>query len=740
MFNHRSLAALLGMALGLAVVARPAEASFHLMDISEVLVGFGGDCRIQAVELRMRSPGQTQVNGHDVFFRDANDGPLGSFRLTRNMANGASGAHILIGTAEFAAISSVAPDFVMTEPFLRPQGGRVAFDAASASSAADSVAYGAYSGNNGGHGLPAAALSVASGLSLQRTAAGVNNAVTFALAAPTLTNNAEEEATLSSPAPTCLLTDDFADDANWDIPEPNAGLDLASCGQDVVIDIGVVEVAGGRLLVRPSLTPVPGVDAPLGIVGLSTDAAAAFATRPSYRVEFDFLAQPGILGAAFFIGQHHSFDADERTMSVGPGDSGGGFGFTISFDCPHALDRNCNHLHADLRTFCLQEVGIASEDSANFPGGLLTVSNERYTAILDAEGDDVAGPYTMSVKVFRAADPEPQDYLGTWKVAEGLGVSEDPEFDHGVLMVSIGAADAALEISDLSACEIPARNRHVRCLTCTRDIAGRVIAAWQNAAGEEEGAIEIWIDGVLVDTLDGDATEYEIEDPPERDFTIEVVNGSCIGVTCDVCFNDPPVVAIDGPSEAVLDLETGSVTVRLDASASTDGDDGSQGLFAVWTVTESPPGAQADVLIVDAEGLVIDLTVDTNGDYAVSLTVSDTGCPDDLEFAETTVVHDLRVAAIVTDIFFRRGDVDRNRVLELTDAVSTLNFLFLGGPPPRCFDAADSDDNGVVELTDAVRSLGFLFLGNPPPPAPGPMECGADPTADALAECDYDAC
>ena len=43
---------------------------------------------------------------------------------------------------------------------------------------------------------------------------------------------------------------------------------------------------------------------------------------------------------------------------------------------------------------------------------------------------------------------------------------------------------------------------------------------------------------------------------------------------------------------------------------------------------------------------------------------------------------------------FLRGDATADGNLNLTDAVFTLNHLFLGGPAPDCADAADADDNG----------------------------------------------
>jgi PKD repeat protein len=84
--------------------------------------------------------------------------------------------------------------------------------------------------------------------------------------------------------------------------------------------------------------------------------------------------------------------------------------------------------------------------------------------------------------------------------------------------------------------------------------------------------------------------------------------------------------------------------------------------------------------------------------------------------------------------FFVRGDTDLNGVVELTDAVAILGYLFTGAGAPRCLDAADATDDGALNLTDAIFTLNFLFKSEryPAPPYPEP---GMDPTGDALPEC-----
>ncbi len=81
---------------------------------------------------------------------------------------------------------------------------------------------------------------------------------------------------------------------------------------------------------------------------------------------------------------------------------------------------------------------------------------------------------------------------------------------------------------------------------------------------------------------------------------------------------------------------------------------------------------------------------------------------------------------------FERGDANRDGDADVSDALFTLNFLFVAGSPARgCFDAADANDDGILDISDPLALLGFLFLGSPvlPPPV---GDCGFDPTPDGL--------
>ena len=91
---------------------------------------------------------------------------------------------------------------------------------------------------------------------------------------------------------------------------------------------------------------------------------------------------------------------------------------------------------------------------------------------------------------------------------------------------------------------------------------------------------------------------------------------------------------------------------------------------------------------------------------------------------------------------FIRGDCNDDASVDVADAIFLLLFNFGGQAPPTCLDACDMNDDGMLfgQVTDSIAVLRYLFLNDPPPLAPGPFECGPDPTSDALDCAVYDSC
>lgn len=79
---------------------------------------------------------------------------------------------------------------------------------------------------------------------------------------------------------------------------------------------------------------------------------------------------------------------------------------------------------------------------------------------------------------------------------------------------------------------------------------------------------------------------------------------------------------------------------------------------------------------------------------------------------------------------FVRGDANGDSLVNLSDPVQMLFYLFNGGPG-SCLDGADANDDGAVNLSDPILTLAYLFSGGAPLPPPFPI-CGTDPTLDGL--------
>jgi hypothetical protein len=95
-----------------------AYASFHIMQIEQVIGGVNGDTSAQAIQLRMRAAGQNFVSQARLVVRDAAGlNPILVKDLTTDVANGAAGDRVLIVSSTFTNLTTPAtlPDFVMTQ-------------------------------------------------------------------------------------------------------------------------------------------------------------------------------------------------------------------------------------------------------------------------------------------------------------------------------------------------------------------------------------------------------------------------------------------------------------------------------------------------------------------------------------------------------------------------------------------------------------------------------------------------
>ena len=110
-----------GLSLLLATLAvaisSPARASFHLMQIEQVIGSVNGDAGSQAIQLRMRALGENFVSfGRLRAWDAAGANPVVIMAPTTSVPNGAAGSRVLFATSTFANTFGPTPDFIITNP------------------------------------------------------------------------------------------------------------------------------------------------------------------------------------------------------------------------------------------------------------------------------------------------------------------------------------------------------------------------------------------------------------------------------------------------------------------------------------------------------------------------------------------------------------------------------------------------------------------------------------------------
>jgi len=118
MITRRSVPLLFTL-LACTIGAHPAHATFHLMQIEQVIGGVNGDVNAQAIQLRMRANLENQVQQARIRAWDAAGlNPVLIVDMGSPVANATTGDRVLIATSTFQNYLSpaVAPNFIMTNP------------------------------------------------------------------------------------------------------------------------------------------------------------------------------------------------------------------------------------------------------------------------------------------------------------------------------------------------------------------------------------------------------------------------------------------------------------------------------------------------------------------------------------------------------------------------------------------------------------------------------------------------
>lgn len=122
----------LWIALGIGALTAPAaQATFHIMQIEQVMGGACGDVTAQAIQLRMRVASQNVVSAARLVARDAaGANPVVLIAFPSNVSGSSAGSRVLVTSAQFSSLYSPAADFTLTN--LIPQSylaaGRLTFE------------------------------------------------------------------------------------------------------------------------------------------------------------------------------------------------------------------------------------------------------------------------------------------------------------------------------------------------------------------------------------------------------------------------------------------------------------------------------------------------------------------------------------------------------------------------------------------------------------------------------------
>jgi len=191
-------------------------------------------------------------------------------------------------------------------------------------------------------------------------------------------------------------------------------------------------------------------------------------------------------------------------------------------------------------------------------------------------------------------------------------------------------------------------------------------------------------------------------------------------------FNDEPLGAYSIPlafpdTLTGLDITCDSVSfagTRSESSAyrigsgSIENDKNRLVVWAVWWTGELSPGNGCVAKIYFHTGPTWDSTLE--------VPVDTTFWPPNafLQLVEPTGIYSFTPAFIKGCLEFSpflHGDANSDRLLNASDVIYLVNYLFKGGPVPNPLNSGDSNCDGKVTLGDAVYLINYHFKGGPPP-------------------------
>jgi photosystem II stability/assembly factor-like uncharacterized protein len=70
---------------------------------------------------------------------------------------------------------------------------------------------------------------------------------------------------------------------------------------------------------------------------------------------------------------------------------------------------------------------------------------------------------------------------------------------------------------------------------------------------------------------------------------------------------------------------------------------------------------------------------------------------------------------LTVTVYGIRGDPNHDGIIDISDVIYLINYLFVGGPAPVPLESGDATCNGEIDVSDVIYLINYLFIAGPPP-------------------------